>query len=132
MEIHLKVIGVLLVILAAIHVVFPMYFKWGKELVSLSLINQQIMKVHTFFIALTVLLMGFLCLSSSKELLETNLGKKVSFGFGIFWTIRLLIQFFGYSSDLWKGKQFETTIHIISSIFWLYLSITFLAIYFTE
>ena len=129
MEIHLKIIGCLLVGLALIHIVFPRYFNWGIELKSLSLINRQMMTVHTFFIALTVFLMGLLCLTSSSELIQTNFGKKVSFGLGIFWTIRLLIQFFGYSPELWKGKKFETLMHMVFSLLWLYLSIIFLTIY---
>lgn len=131
MVIHFKIVGVLLVVLACVHLVFPKYFNWDKELKSLSLINQQMMFVHTFFVALTVFLMGLLCLTSSSELIETNLGKKISLGLGIFWTIRLFIQFFGYSTDLWKGKTFETGMHIIFSIFWVYLSFIFLTTYFS-
>ena len=130
MEIHFKIIGVLLIALASVHIVFPKYFKWDKELKSLSLINRQMMTIHTFFIALTVLLMGLLCLTSSAEIIETNLGKKLSLGLGLFWAVRLLIQFFGYSTDLWKGKKFETFMHIIFSLLWTYLSIIFLTIYF--
>lgn len=130
MEIHFKIIGVLLMILALIHVIFPKYFNWDKELKSLSLINRQMMKTHTFFIALTVFLMGLLCFTESNQLIETALGQKVSLGFGIFWTIRLFFQFFGYSSALWKGKTFETTIHIFASVFWLYLSVVFLTTFF--
>lgn len=130
MEIHFKIIGFLLIALALIHIFFPKYFNWGKELKYLSLINRQMMTIHTFFIALTVFLMGLLCLTSPTEIIETNLGKKISLGFGIFWTVRLFIQFFGYSTNLWKGKKFETFMHIIFSLLWAYLSITFLAIYF--
>lgn len=129
MEIQLKIIGCLLIGLAFMHVVFPKYFNWKKELQSLDLINREMMIVHTFFIALGVALMGVLCLTSAKEILETNLGHKVALGFGIFWTIRLFIQFFGYSSALWKGKQFETIVHVIFSMFWLYLSVFFWMIY---
>ncbi|MBK6827864.1 MAG: hypothetical protein IPG86_13830 [Chitinophagaceae bacterium] len=130
MEIHLKIIGVLLIVLALIHIVFPKYFNWENELKSLSLINRQMMTVHTFFIALTVFLMGLLCLTSSTEIIETSLGKKISLGLGIFWAIRLIIQFFGYSPELWKGKKFETFMHITFSLLWAYLSIIFLMIYF--
>jgi hypothetical protein len=129
MQIHLKVIGFLLIVLALVHIAFPKYFNWDKELKSLSLINRQMMTVHTFFIAFTLFLTGLLCLTSSSELVETTLGKKVSLGFGIFWTVRLFIQFFGYSTDLWKGKAFETTIHIIFSLLWAYFSILFLMIW---
>lgn len=129
MELHLKIVGVCFVLLSFLHIIFPKRFHWKEELRSLSLINRQIFYIHTFFIALIILLMGVLCFSSSAELTETILGKRVSLGFAIFWTARLLIQFFGYSSELWKGKPFETTIHIIFSIFWIYVSAVFWRIY---
>jgi len=125
MELHLKAIGFVLIILAIIHVGFPKQFNWEKEMSTLSLLNKQMMYVHTFFIALVVLLIGLLCLTSSKELIETSLGKRICFGLGIFWTIRLIIQFFGYSSKLWKGKTFETTVHIVFIFLWTYLSFIF-------
>ena len=129
MELHLKIIGCTLVILALIHVIFPKYFNWSEELSSLSLINRQVMYIHTFFIGLGVLLMGILCLTSATELVETALGKRISLGFGIFWLARLFIQFFGYSSELWKGKMFETIVHILFAIFWTYITAVFLIIY---
>ena len=129
MQLHLKIIGILLIALALLHITFPKYFNWDKELKSLSLINRQMMTIHTFFISLMLFLMGVLCLTSASEFIETSLGKKISLGLGLFWTIRLFIQFFGYSSELWKGKRFETAIHIIFSLLWTYLSVVFLLIY---
>jgi hypothetical protein len=93
------------------------------------MINREMMYVHTFFIALVVFLMGALCILLPADLISTTLGKMISLGFGIFWIARLLIQFVGYSKVLWKGKLFETTIHIIFSFLWLYLSIVFMMIY---
>ena len=130
MSLKIQIIGVLLMLLALIHIGFPKYFKWKLELKSLSLINSQMMTTHTFFIALTVFLMGLLCVTSSTELIETTLGKKISLGLGIFWLIRLFFQMFVYSSLLWKGKKFETTMHILFTLFWIYMSSLFLIIYF--
>lgn len=129
MEIHLKIIGSIMIVLAIIHVVFPRRFEWKKEFAAVSLINRQIMYVHTFFIALVVFLMGVLCLTSSDDLIETQLGNRLAFGLFIFWFFRLLIQFFGYSSQLWKGKRFETGVHIIFSVLWTYFSIVFFLIF---
>ncbi|MFL5730780.1 MAG: hypothetical protein ACJ75J_14930 [Cytophagaceae bacterium] len=131
MEIHFKIIGILLIVLSLVHVAFPWYFNWDKELKSLSLINRQMMNIHTLFIGLMVFLMGLLCLTSTEELITTSLGKKVSLGFGLFWSIRLFIQFFGYSSALWKGKTFETSVHVLFSILWAYVSFIFLIGYFS-
>ena len=129
MDVQFKIIGTLLILLSMLHFIFPRYFNWKHELSSLSLVNRQIMYVHTFFIAFVVFLMGVLCVTSSTDLLYTQLGKRLSLAFGIFWSIRLYIQFFGYSSKLWKGKLFETMVHILFSIFWTYLSATFIRAY---
>lgn len=128
MEIQLKIIGILLIILAAIHAFFPKYFNWKKELSLLSLINRQLMYIHSIFIAFVILLIGILCLTSAQELIGTSLGKKISLGLGIFWATRLFIQFFGYSAKLWRGKTFETSVHIFFSIFWSYMSTIFILI----
>jgi hypothetical protein len=130
MEIHLKIIGIILFFLAIIHVIFPKYFKWKDNLKSLSLINRQMMKTHTFFIALTVLLMGILCFNNSTELINTSLGNTLCLGFGLFWLVRLYFQLFVYSSKLWRKKKIETTVHIVFTLFWIYLSFIFLSIYF--
>lgn len=122
---HFKIIGVAFIVLAIIHAGFPKKFNWKNELENISLLNKQMMQVHTFFIALLILLMGILCLTSYKELLETGLGKKILLGFGIFWLFRFLTQFFWYSPKLWKGKGFETFIHILFGIFWAYVTIIF-------
>jgi hypothetical protein len=87
------------------------------------------MYVHTFFIALLLFLIGLLCLTSANELVTTGLGKKISLGLAIFWIVRLYFQFFGYSSKIWKGKLFETIVHILFSLFWTYLSVIFIRLY---
>lgn len=126
MEIHFKIIGLLLMLLAWVHILFPRYFNWKEELKNLSLINKQMMTVHTFFIALTVFLMGLLCFTHSEALIDTELGKTISLGLGIFWSIRLFMQLFVYSKKLWLGKTFETSVHIFFTLVWLYMSIVFL------
>lgn len=129
MELHLKIIGILLIGIAVIHASFPTRFNWKQELIPLSIINRQLVYVHSFFIALMVLLVGLLCLTSPVELVHSVLGKRVSLGLGIFWGARLFVQLFVYSSTIWKGRRFETTMHIIFSFIWAYLSVVFVAIY---
>ncbi len=125
---QLNLIGFFLVVLALLHGAFARYFNWRVEFAPVSLINRQMMYVHTFFIALVVLLMGVLCLTSATELVGTLLGRRVALGCGMFWLARLLIQLFGYSSELWRGKRFETIVHVVFIGFWSYLSYVFLAI----
>ena len=122
LTIQIEVAGGLLVVLALLHAAFPRYFRWQHELAPLGLLTRQIMYVHTFFVALMVLLMGLLCLSSSSELLGTRLGHRVALGMAVFWLARLLVQFFGYSPALWRGKRFETGVHLLFSLLWAYLT----------
>jgi len=130
MTLHLKIIGIILMLLAFVHIIFPKYFNWKKELQSLSLINNQMMYVHTFFVALVVFLMGVLCICCSDDIINTKLGKQLAFALFIFWGIRLIFQFLVYSPKLWKGKLFETVIHISFSALWIYFTTIFFLVYF--
>ena len=128
MEVHLLICGILQIGLAILHIIFPKYFNWKQELASLSLINRQIMYIHTLFIAIAVGLVGILSITEAEALVNTSLGQKICLGFGLFWLIRLFVQFFGYSSKLWKGKPFETVVHIVFTVLWIYLTTVFLYI----
>ena len=128
MVLQLKLTGFFLIVLALLHAAFARYFNWRTEFAAVSLINRQMMYVHTFFVAFVVLLMGVLCLTSAPELVGTPLGRRVALGCGVFWLARLLIQFFGYSPELWRGKRFETIVHITFIGFWSYLSAFFLLV----
>jgi hypothetical protein len=128
MELQLQIVGGILMVLALVHVIFPRYFNWKEELVGLQLVNRQIMEVHTFFIALAVGLIGLLCLSSAHELVTSTLGRRVAGGLAVFWGLRWYFQFFVYSSKLWKGKPFETTVHVAFSLLWTYLTVLFVLV----
>jgi hypothetical protein len=126
MELQVKICGVFMILLALMHVVLPRYFQWKQQLQSLTIITRQIMYVHTFFIAFVVLLMGLLCITSATDLLSTNLGRTICTGLFSFWFTRLVFQFLVYSRKVWRGKKFETTIHILFSMLWTYFSAVFL------
>lgn len=129
MGIHLKIVGSLCILLALMHIVIPKYFKWDKELTSVTLITKQILYVHTFFIGFMVFLMGLLCFFYSDELIETPLGRLICLGLFIFWFTRFIFQFWVYSPKVWRGKRFETTMHIIFSILWSYFGVVFFLVY---
>lgn len=122
MEFLLKTAGLLLILLSLLHLSFPRRFNWKKEFAGVSLINREMMYIHAFFVGLMLLLIGILCITSSADLLTTPIGHRIALGFAIFFTTRLLLQFFGYSPDHWKGKRFETAVHLLISILWVYLS----------
>jgi hypothetical protein len=125
MWIHLKIIGWLLMLLSLLHVFVPGYLNWKKDLAPISLMNRQMMMTHMIFIAITVFSIGLLCVSSTEDLLSTPLGTKLCLGLALFWGLRLVFQFFGYSAELWRGKKFETFIHVMAVGFWVYMTVVF-------
>jgi hypothetical protein len=129
MEIHLKIVGSLLILLSMMHIIIPKYFKWEQELKSLSLITRQILYVHTFFIAFIVLLMGLLCLNYSHQLVYDAFGRIISLGLFGFWLTRLIFQFLVYSPKVWRGKRFETAMHVVFAVIWFYFTAVFLCSY---
>lgn len=125
MELHLKIIGVLLIFLSLIHFELPKRFDWKNNLSGLNLFNRQMFKVHVVFIMLMEILLGILFFTSANEMVNTNLGKKICLGLGALWGLRALFQFFVYSPKLWRGKTFETVIHVLFLILWFYLTFVF-------
>ncbi len=122
---HLNIVGYLLCALASIHIAFPHYFNWKKELATLSLLHRQIYHVHTFFVALILMLMGLLCIYEASDLLFSSLGGYICAGLALFWLLRWLFQFFVYSPALWRGRRFETSMHIVFSFLYGYFTLVF-------
>jgi|GEM_PF-197198 len=125
MEWNLKLTGLLLVLVSLMHIGFSARFNWKQELAQLTLINRQMMIVHTFFVAFAMFLMGLLCLFYPAQLTQTRFGRIVSGGLFVFWLLRLICQFFVYSPALWKGKRFETRMHWLFAGIWTYVTIVF-------
>jgi hypothetical protein len=119
---HLKVVGTLLLALGLAHSMFGRYFQWKKELAQLSLLTRQIFQVHCFFIALLVTMVGTCSLFYTDALLGSGvLSRVVLIGFVVFWLFRLGFQFFVYDPAIWRGRKFYTAMHVIFSVFWIYV-----------
>ena len=122
LETHLKLAGLVLLILAFAHLFFEKRFGWKEEFASLSPFNRQMFYVHNFFIMLVIALCGALSLFGTESMLEKSaLGRYVAGGILFFWACPWVSQFFVYDSALWRGKVFETRVHIAFSLFWTYL-----------
>ncbi len=119
LELALRLAGCSLIGLAAMHLWFPKHFRWVEEFSRVSLLNRQIFYVHCFFLCLVLVAMGALCALAPEALLTpTPLGRLVSSGLVIFWLLRLVVQWFVFDHRLWRGKPFETAMHIGATILW--------------
>ena len=118
---HLKIVGTLLLLLAAAHLFFPRRFQWREEFAKVSLLNRQIFYVHCFFIVLILSMIGVLALFFTPLLMRRDeLSKIVLAGLLLFWGARLFIQIFVYDRALWKGHRFNTTMHVAFTALWTY------------
>jgi hypothetical protein len=123
LAIHLRVVGILLVLLGLSHAFFSRYFGWERELAEVSLLTRQIFFVHSFFIALGVVLGGagsFLC--ADALLRPGSLSRTLLAAMTVFWLCRLLAQFFAYDTLIWKGDRFRTLMHAGFSALWIYVT----------
>ena len=125
-QLHLRIAGALLLALSAAHAGFWRYFQWGRELAAVSLLTRQVFGVHTFFIALVLAIFGWLSAVETQSLLVGNaLSRTLLRGMLVFWTCRLACQLFVYDASLWRGRRFETCMHILFSALWGYLIFTY-------
>lgn len=126
LDFHLRIAGLLQIMLAFLHLFFPRRFRWKEELSRLSLLNRQIFVVHTIFICIVLAMMGSLSLLAPHALLERSvLARLIAAGFASFWAVRLLFQWVVYDSTLWRGQPFNTVIHILFTALWLYLTVVY-------
>lgn len=122
LELHLRIAGILLLLLAAFNTQLPRRFGWPRELQAVSLFTRQVFFVHAFFIALLLVLLGLLYLLLPDRLLQVRgLGGAIAWGSLVFWGTRLAFQFFVYSPELWRGNRLLTLAHVLASLLWAYL-----------
>jgi hypothetical protein len=126
LEICLRIAGLLLILLAAVHVTFPKRFHWAEELARLSLLNHQMFLVHVGYIVFVLVSMGVLSLVFTNTLTERSfLARLMLAWLVLFWCSRLVVQWFVYDRRLWIGDRFHTAVHLLFSAFWGYLSFVY-------
>jgi hypothetical protein len=126
LTIHLQVVGVLLMLLGLSHAFFNRFFGWDVELAGVSLLTRRVFFVHTFFVAMTVTMMGAFSAVYAGALVEPQtLSRAILAGMVVFWGSRLLAQFTAYESAIWRGNRFRTRMHVAFSILWIYVTATF-------
>jgi hypothetical protein len=126
LEICLRIAGALLIMLAAAHIAFPRRFSWAEELPRLSLLNRQMFLVHCFFIVMLVASMGILSLVFTGTLVErTSLAQLLTGWLCLFWSTRLVVQWFVYDRQLWIGNRLHTVVHVLFTGMWCYLAFVY-------
>jgi cytochrome c biogenesis protein CcdA len=127
-DIHLRIIGAIMILLGIAHFFFPKEFGWKEDLAQLSPLNRQLFLVHTWFIVLVLFLCGALSLFYGDLLLEPHpLSRVVLAGLLIFWGVRLIAQLFIFDSKLWRGHRRNTFVHVFFTALWIYFILVYVA-----
>jgi len=126
--VHLHLVGVVMASLVVVNLMVPGRFHWREEMSRLSLVNRQIFQAHSVFLVLTLALFSALLLTCGTALLEpTRLSRAVLFGLTVFWGLRMLMQWYFYSPLIWRGHRFNTVMHYVFSVVWVYVTTVFAA-----
>lgn len=126
LAILLRVAGAGLILLAVLHIPISRHLRWREESARMSLTSASVFRVHTFFICVVLVLMGLPALMAPQIFLErSSAGAWLTWSMAFFWGLRLLVQFFVYPSELWRGKRFETAMHVWFSLVWMSLAVVF-------
>lgn len=124
--VHLRLVGVVMASLVVVNLVVPGRFHWREEMSRLSLVNRQIFQAHSVFLVLTLALFSALLLTCGTALLEpTRLSRAVLFGLTVVWGLRMLMQWCFYSPLIWRGHRFNTVMHYVFSVVWVYVTTVF-------
>ena len=123
LAVHLHVVGIVMALLVVVNLFVPGRFHWREDLSRVSLLNRQIFQAHSFFIILLLALFSALFLTCAQALLEpTRLIRAVLAGLTVFWGLRMFVQWFFYSPAVWRGNRFNTIMHGVFSMTWIYVT----------
>jgi hypothetical protein len=120
---HLQIVGVLLLMLAAMNPLVIRHFGWRQEMRKVDLLARNVFFVHFAFIMMILVMFGVLSLAFTDALLQSGtLSRLVLAALTIFWGARLGIQLFGYNRKLWRGDRGKTIAHAACILVWSYFT----------
>lgn len=102
--------GILNLLLAVFHMLFPWIFAWGKDLQAVSNVNKAILYTFQSVMVFVLVAFAYLSIVHRTDLVTTRLGRSVLFLIGIVWLIRAVAEvvFFRLGADgaVWRLALF--------------------------
>jgi alginate O-acetyltransferase complex protein AlgI len=103
----------------------PAKLGWRQDLQKLTPFNRKLMWVHGGFAVLTIVAFGTLTLALHDEFLR---GDRAALGLalfiGIYWTLRVAVDFFYYEHTDWPAGRGFVVGHVLLTSLFIYLSAT--------
>lgn len=122
----LRVAGAGTIALAFAHIPMAKVLGWREDAARMSPQNASIFHVHTFFVCVMLAVMGARALFAPQIFIEhTTAAAWLSWTYALVWALRLYVQWFVFPQALWRGKRFETAIHVLFTVIWTALTALF-------
>ena len=108
----------------------PHRLGWKEDLAKLTPFNRKLMWVHGGFTVYTILSFGVLTLLLHDEMLRGQAaGLALAAFIGLYWFLRVLVDFIYYEHSDWpKGRAF-TVGHVLLVLLFVFLSATCLGVW---
>lgn len=99
--------------LALLNFFLPTLLAWKEDVEKLSKLPREVFYVHAWFISITVGLFGILTWRFAEDFVNGTepIALWLTTGIGIFWSIRLVLQWTYYSWSHWLGHGPKTFAH---------------------
>lgn len=122
----LRLAGAGLIALSLLHVPMGRQLRWSEEAARMSQAGESIFHVHTLFVCVMLVLLGLPALLTPRVFLDVSPAGAWLAGMGLaIFALRLWVQWFVFPAALWRGKQFETAMHLLFTVIWSALTLLF-------
>lgn len=107
----------------------PARLGWKYDLLKLAPFNRKLMWTYSGFTLFTIIAFGLLTLTLHGELLR---GEPAALGLaafiGVFWSLRLLVDFFYFTHEDWPAGRGMVLGHVLLSTLFVSLAATYLGL----
>jgi hypothetical protein len=107
----------------------PYRLKWKEDLAKLTPFNRKLMWVHGGFAVYTISAFGVMSLVLHEELLRGDRAAlALAFFIGLYWLLRILVDFTYYSHQDWPNGAAFRIGHILLTSLFVFLSASYLSV----
>ncbi|HJS99769.1 MAG TPA: hypothetical protein VJ756_11805 [Terriglobales bacterium] len=121
-------VGHFCVLIASFQV--PTRLHWNEDLKQLTPFNRKLMWVYGGFTVFTIAAFGVLTLALHSELLHGDrVALALALFIGVYWTLRIVVEFFYYDLADWPRGPSMVTSRILLTLLFVYLAGSNLALF---
>jgi hypothetical protein len=106
MELCIRLAGVGMLLIVVANFLVPKVFRYRENIAGCDVFFGQVFLVHAGYIVYTVLGMGLFCLWRPEFFLTTVEGRAFAGFIGLFWGVRVMLQFFYYDRVMTRRFPF--------------------------